>query len=149
MRRLATLAALVLLAAVTACKVVPASPDEPSTTTTRDAATGVLGDTVRVPVGKRVTFDDGRFVLGFEAVDADSRCPADAICVWQGDAEARFRLTADGRRAGTTLHTSGEPKSIEYAGYRIHLVNVEPYPGTYDRSQPAPPAVAVVVVSRG
>ena len=145
-RRSIVLAALVLLAA---CKVVPASPDAPGSASAReDAAPATLGDTVRVGIGRAVAFDHGGLVVGFEEVEADSRCPADAMCVHQGDAEARFSLVAAGRRAGTTLHTAGEPKRIEYAGYWIQLVNVEPYPGTYDRSQPAPPAVAVLVVTR-
>jgi hypothetical protein len=147
MRRFALLTALALLA--TACKVVPASPEDPATTGTRDAATArALGDTVRIDVRHSASWDAGRFVVTFDTVEADSRCPADAMCVWQGDAAAGFHLSADGRRAGTTLHTATEPKQVEYAGYELRLVNVEPYPGTYDRSKPAPAPVAVVVVTR-
>ena len=142
-------AGLLALALFAACKVVPTPPDDRSAAGTRDsAAEKALGDTVRIDVGRTVTFDAGRLSVGFEAVEADSRCPADAMCVWQGDAAARFRLAVDGRRAGTTLHTATEPKQVEYAGYVLRLVNVEPYPGTWDRSRPAPPAVAVVVVTR-
>ena len=145
MRRLFLVAAL----AITACKMVPASPDAPGTTGTRETAAATLGDTVRLAVGRSVAWDAGRFVVAFDTVEADSRCAADVVCVWAGDAAARFRLDAEGRRAGTTLHTTLEPKQIEYAGYVIRLVNVEPYPGTYDRSKPAPSPVAVIVVTRG
>ena len=140
--------ALLALPALVACKAVPASPDGQATAGTRDAASAALGDSVRIAVGRSASFDGGRFVVGFEAVEADSRCPADAMCVHMGDAAARFRLEADGRRAGTTLHTGREPKQIEYAGWVLRLANLEPYPGTYDRSKPAPPAAAVVVVTR-
>jgi hypothetical protein len=146
MRRLTNLALFALFA--TACKVVPASPDDDAVPASREAATATLGDTVRIGVGNQATFDGGRFVLTFDALVGDSRCPADAMCVWMGDAEARFRLVVDGRRAGAELHTAVEPRQVEYAGYLVRLVNVEPYPGTFDRSQPAPPAVAVVVVTR-
>ena len=146
-RALAVLSGLGLLLA--ACKVVPASPEDAATIGTRDAATPrALGDTVRIDVGESASWDAGRFVVAFDTVEADSRCPADAMCVWQGDAAARFRLSADGRRAASTLHTALEPKHVGFAGYQLRLVNVEPYPGTYDRSKPAPPAVAVVVVTR-
>lgn len=145
MRRLTIVAVLTLLA--TACKVVPASPEE-APSTSRDAASAALGDTVRLGVGKQAVFDGGRFALTFVALDGDSRCPADAVCVWMGDAEARFRLELDGRRAGSVLHTGLEPRQVEFAGYVVQLVDVEPYPGTYDRSKPAPPAVAVVRVTR-
>ena len=146
-RSLSVISALGLLLA--ACKVVPASPEDPAAAGTQDAATArALGDTVRIDVHGSASWGGGRFVVAFDTVEADSRCPADAMCVWQGDAAARFRLTADGRSAGTTLHTALEPKQVEYAGWVLRLVNVEPYPGTYDRSKPAPAPVAVVVVTR-
>ena len=147
MRRIAPFALLALV--ITACKAAPASPEDLGTAGTRDAASArAFGDTVRIDVRQSATWDAGRFVVAFDTVEADSRCPADAMCVWQGDAAARFRLTVDGRRAGTTLHTATEPRQVEYAGYVLRLVNVEPYPGTYDRSKPAPAPVAVVVVTR-
>lgn len=150
MRRIAPLASLALLAVLAAaCKVAPASPEGPGASGTRDAAAAhAFGDTVRIDVRQTAAWDAGRFVVTFDTLEADSRCPADAMCVWQGDAAARFRLVADGRRAGTTLHTGAEPQQVAYAGYVLRLVHVEPYPGTYDRSTAPPPPVAVVVVTR-
>ena len=140
---------LVLLAlALAACKVVPASPDAPAGTAAQDAAPATLGDTVRVAVGQAASFDNGRLTVTFEAVEQDSRCPADVVCVTAGDAEARFRLRVGERVAGTTLHIHGEPRAIEYFGYRIALATLDPYPGTWDRSRPSPQAVAGLVVTR-
>lgn len=150
MRRLIPLAAAALLA--TACRVAPASPEDVDASGTRDAgsttAAHAFGDTVRIDVRESAAWDAGRFVVAFDTVEADSRCPADAMCVWQGDAAARFRLTVEGRRAGATLHTATEPRQVEHAGYVFRLVNVEPYPGSYARSNPAPAPVAVVIVTR-
>ena len=40
---------------------------------------------------------NGNFVkLGFAAVVSDSRCPANAICVWQGAATATFSFSKNG-----------------------------------------------------
>lgn len=141
--------ALVALAVLAACKVVPASPEEQGGVLRTADVTGALEDTVRIGVGKMAAFDGGRLLVRFDSLEAESRCPADAMCVWQGDAAARFRLESLQGRAGTTLHTGLEPKQVEFGGYVLNLVNVEPYPGTYDRSKPAPPPVAVVVVKRG
>jgi hypothetical protein len=140
---------LASLAFVAACKVVPASPDaqQQPTLSTADVR-GELGDTVRIGLHKTASFDGGRFVVRFDSLEADSRCPADAICAWQGDAAARLDLEAVGGMRNVTLHTATEPRSFGLVGYRVELVNVEPYPGTYDRSKPAPSPVAVVVVSR-
>lgn len=150
MRRIPTLA-LAALAVLAACKVVSTPPDDRSAATgTHDAATArALGDTVRIVVGQAAVFDGGKLEVAFDTLEADSRCPADAVCVWQGDAAARFRLAVGSRRVGTTLHTTLDPKQVAFDGYVVRLVNVEPYPGTWDRSKPAPPAVAVVIVTRG
>ena len=147
MRRLAPLALVLLAVATTACKVVPASPDE--TANSRASTTEpALGDTVRIEAGASVSWNGGRFVVTFDSLGSDSRCPANAMCVWQGDVPVRFRLSADGRRSVSMLHTGIEPRQVESSGYRLRLVNVEPYPGTYDPEKPAPAPLAVVVVTR-
>jgi len=148
MRRLVPLALVVLAAAVTGCKMVPASPEE--TASSRTTSNGpALGDTVRIQVGDRLSWEGGRFTVVFDSLTADSRCAVDVRCVWAGDAAARLRLVASERRADATLHTTEQPKEAELAGYVVRLVNVEPYPGTFDRSKPTPPAVVVLVVTRG
>jgi hypothetical protein len=37
-----------------------------------------------------------RVKLGFDAVVSDSRCPANAMCVWQGAATAAFSFSKNG-----------------------------------------------------
>src|SRR5829696_8413474 len=37
-----------------------------------------------------------RVKLGFEAVVSDSRCPANAMCIWQGAATATLSFTKNG-----------------------------------------------------
>lgn len=81
-----------------------------------------------------------RVKLGFDAVVSDSRCPANAICIWQGAATATFSFTKNGSNHRFNLSTiTMEPnykKDTIIAGYKIEFINLLPYPGTF--TPPAP-----------
>jgi hypothetical protein len=75
--------------------------------------------------------------LQFVRVSADSRCPADAVCIHQGDAVVHLRA-ADGRLANYELHTSDRSRSaVVHAGFRVELERLEPYPFSRRPIQPA------------
>ena len=73
--------------------------------------------------------------LAFEAVVSDSRCPANAMCIWQGAATATFSFTKNGDAHRFNLSTiTMEPnytKDTIIAGYKIEFINLLPYPGTF------------------
>jgi hypothetical protein len=81
-----------------------------------------------------------RVKIGFEGVVSDSRCPANAICVWQGAATATFSFSKNGSNHRFNLSTiTMEPnykKDTIISGYKIELINLLPYPGTF--TPPAP-----------
>jgi len=86
------------------------------------------GDTLRLHVGETRQVIGG-LAVQFRALVSESRCPMNAVCVWQGDAAVRLHLTAaGGQQADTTLHTTLEPRAVQFGGYDIGLVHVEPYP---------------------
>ena len=72
--------------------------------------------------------------LCFERVVTDSRCPANAVCVWQGAATATFSFTKNGDIHRFDLSTiTMQPnytKDTVIAGYKIEFINLSPYPGT-------------------
>ena len=78
--------------------------------------------------------------LCFDAVVSDSRCPANAMCVWQGAARAKFSFTKNGESNTFNLSTITMPptytKDTIISGYKIEFINLSPYPGTY--TPPAP-----------
>lgn len=78
--------------------------------------------------------------LVFETVVSDSRCPANAICVWQGAATATFSFTKNNVIHRFNLSTiTMEPnykKDTTIAGYKLEFVHLLPYPGTF--TPPAP-----------
>ena len=72
--------------------------------------------------------------LCFTTVVNDSRCPANAICIWQGAATVSFSFTKNGKTHHFNLSTiTMQPnytKDTVIAGYKIEFINLSPYPGT-------------------
>lgn len=66
--------------------------------------------------------------LGFERVAEDSRCPIDALCVWEGDATVVLSLRgASSEPVSFELHTGGgRPREAGFAGYTVRLVSLLP-----------------------
>jgi hypothetical protein len=78
--------------------------------------------------------------LTFDAVVSDSRCPANAMCVWQGAATATFSFTKNRDTHRFNLSTINmEPnykKDTVIAGHKLEFIHLLPYPGTF--TPPAP-----------
>ena len=66
----------------------------------------------------------------------DSRCPAGALCIWQGRAVAKFSFIVDKDQRPVTLTTLNLPligiprfpSDTILMGYKIEFVNLLPYP---------------------
>ena len=81
-------------------------------------------------VGQEVQVDSV-LSLGLLGVPADSRCPMAADCVWAGDGAVWIAYAAGtGPSHPDTLHTTLDPKAAKFAGFRITLLELQPYPVT-------------------
>ena len=64
----------------------------------------------------------------FLGVSGDSRCPADAVCIQGGDAIVHVRVS-DATVAEYELHTGDQARAVAtHSGYRIELIQLQPYP---------------------
>ncbi len=120
MRDLAFMAVSLAVAACTSTRTVT----EPVAYSRSEAA-----DSVRIRVGETIVVEN--FRLRFDAVQSDSRCPSDVVCVWEGDALVSLvaELTANPSSAvPLKLHTSIAPKSGEAHGFKVELLVLTPYP---------------------
>ncbi len=86
-----------------------------------------LPDTVELKPGQSVHLPDQGYRITFLSVPADSRCPAEARCVWAGDAAIQLKISGSEAR-DCTLHTTLNPKSIALERVDIALMKVAPYP---------------------
>jgi hypothetical protein len=105
-------------------------------------------DTVRVKFGQSV---DARGVkVTLRKVESDSRCPMNAVCIWEGDAAVALRFEPTGGRAvDVTLHTSpkGGVVSATVGGAEFRLIGLTPYP-TDPGTKPADADYTAVLVAR-
>ncbi len=69
----------------------------------------------------------------FEELLEDSRCPANANCIWQGVARAKFLMKLNGNETSFDLSTTDlSPHYVNertIMGYKVRLINIFPYPG--------------------
>jgi hypothetical protein len=90
--------------------------------------------------------------LCFESLISDSRCPANAMCVWQGTAVAKFSLTKNDERISFELATINMSpnyhKDTTLMGYKIEFVDLSPYPGTVATPVPAEQIKAELKITR-
>lgn len=105
------------------------------------AATGPsvpLNQQFTLAPGEAASIDGTGVRVQFIRVMADSRCPADALCIWVGDATVHLRVFAGAATSDYDLHTaSSEQSSIEHGGMRISLVQLQPYPFSHRTIQPS------------
>ncbi len=101
---------------------------------------GELPATYVIDFGTAVALPDGR-MLGFVEVVEDSRCPADAMCIWQGRAVVAFTL---GDEYFQVDYRGPGEGSAMVDGLVVDVRDVQPYPLA---SQPADKADYQVTVT--
>ena len=80
-----------------------------------------------IALGEASVLEPEGLQIEFESVKNDSRCPQDAVCVWEGMAEIQLRLTAAHGESTpfhltipglvSTPYTSGN--AVEQYGYQL------------------------------
>ena len=80
----------------------------------------------RIVNGSKVT-------ICFNKLLEDSRCPLRAMCIWQGVAKGNFSIRAGNQETEFSLSTTtmkpAYNRDTVLFGYKIHLVDIKPYPG--------------------
>ena len=79
--------------------------------------------------GEERTVEGTILRLSFVRVVEDSRCPIDAICIWMGNGMAEVGIAAGtGPAFPLRLNTSMEPRSADWNGVRVTLLELSPKP---------------------
>lgn len=86
------------------------------------------GETLSMPVGGEATVPGTSITIVFRAVTEDSRCPGNAVCVWMGNGRVALTVSTPSESRDLELNTTNEPRRIEFAGIRIALAALAPYP---------------------
>ena len=85
-------------------------------------------ETLRVQINKEKKFPKAKLSIRFVELVEDSRCPADAQCVWAGNAKIKIRVTMNGRSHDLSLDTNGQHQAATAEGYSIKLLSLTPAP---------------------
>ncbi len=66
-----------------------------------------------------------------DSIVSDSRCPTGVVCIWEGNAKARFKFAMrDDIPVFFDLNTfHGFTNDTTIGGYKFTLIDVYPYPG--------------------
>jgi len=86
-----------------------------------------LDEPFEINVGNSLLIPDG-ILITIQSVE-DSRCPADVLCVWQGEAKVLINVKKASQDLGNfTLTSTAGKETQSFDGYSIKLVEVQPYP---------------------
>lgn len=113
-----------LTAALAACSSNSTTGSDAKMQTSQTVTQREVGRAFEMKIGESFAINDVK--LTFRSVDADSRCPIDVVCVWAGDAEVALKIDQGSQSAVASLHTTVEPKKVEWNGYTITLVTLTP-----------------------
>jgi hypothetical protein len=120
----------IVIAASAACSSAVA-PGRDASSVGSSAQSAPRTDSLTIRLGQSASIDGGRLEIKFDARVADSRCPANAVCVWAGDVHARITTRVSGGAANTSdLHSLLEPSKLKIDRYTISMIGMTPYPGT-------------------
>jgi len=108
----------------------------------------LAGGSVELSLGVGQEAQVGGSVLRvlFVRVVEDSRCPIDAICVWEGNAGVELGLTlGTGPTVPHVVNTSLEPHSATFGDFTVTLLEVAPAPTSQSPIDPDRYAIKVRV----
>lgn len=101
-------------------------------------ATVVSADsTITLAPGERAQLAGSDFVVTFEKVVQDDRCPVGVFCIHFGDARVAFRATRAGADTTVVLSTADTAAPTAIGPYRLDLHALAPF-----REEIATPAAA-------
>ena len=97
-----------------------------------DNAEFSIGQEFSLQIGESASIKGEKLQIRFLEVTEDSRCPRDAICVWEGRIICMVEITYRGSLHRLELTEPGStswPPEIVFKDYQI-AYHVEPYPHT-------------------
>lgn len=101
-------------------------------------------------VGEEKAIGGSVLKLSFGRVLEDSRCPIDAICVWEGNAAVEMGIRAGmGPTIPLRLNTTLEPHAAAWNGVLVTLLEVAPAPKASEPTRPDAYSVKVRVEADG
>lgn len=109
-RLVALLLAFALVGALNGCASATVEPSNPGETT--------------LAIGERASV--AGISLELVAIEEDSRCPDDVVCIWAGNVKARAIVRIGTNDTAVTLNTGLAPYTVDVGVNRLRIVQVLP-----------------------
>ena len=113
---------LMAVAAMTACSsggYGPTGSGDPSPST----------QSLSIRAGETKAVGTTGVTVTFLAVNEESRCATNVVCVWAGNGSVALTLSSGyGSTKDVELNTTTEPRQTVFSGLRIALASLDPYP---------------------
>lgn len=125
----------------------PPTPTATELASTATPAPAPTSTTVTLGVGE-VADIGGGWTLRLDAVEGDSRCPVDVVCVWAGEATAVLTVTSPSREASEVrIVLSPDEGSESVAGIALNAYDLLPQPLSTAPIDPAAYRVTIEVTA--
>lgn len=91
-----------------------------------------VGQPFALRLGETARIDEAGLSVTAQQILEDSRCPADAYCIWQGRVVIAGALSLGGQAQSFSLGTLGgfadAPVQVAAGAFTLSIVDVAPYP---------------------
>lgn len=88
-----------------------------------------IGQSFELAHNQTANASDGQITVHFTNVASDSRCPADAVCVWEGESSIELSVKVNTVEEQITLSTHVDfGKRDTVSQFVFTLLDVQPYP---------------------
>jgi hypothetical protein len=107
-----------------------------------------VGKEFSIKVGQQLKLEGADSQVKFKGVPQDSRCPTNVNCVWEGNAEVSLEWMVDKCPTSITLNThatSGTGAESKVGGFRVKLIQLEPYPHSEKKISPSDYTATLVI----
>jgi len=84
------------------------------------------GESAAIRLGDTAELVKSKISIKFLRVIEDSRCPADANCIWAGNAKLEIEASKGSQKGTFVLNTNGNETVAKFAGYAIRITSLEP-----------------------
>jgi hypothetical protein len=117
----------------------------------KESAPSINEEQFQLLVNQSTSLEFDTVKVKFLDVTADSRCPSDVTCVWQGEVKIFVNIIENNRDLGDfSLTSRAGQKDLGikvFDGHQIQVVKVDPYP-TSGKKTPPSDYVASFIISK-
>jgi hypothetical protein len=128
----------------------PTDAPSPSATGVAGVVSVQLDQPFTIKIDQAAQLSDSEFILTFQEVLEDSRCPSNVECAEAGQARILINVTQKGLSPTTIEMNTNPPLKqdvVNYKDFQIRLIALNPYPEDIDQYIPAETYEADLVIT--